>query len=44
MASYRRFSGAFDDDKQQMLVEPPVAFKPNAILNYDPRKNLPKKS
>lgn len=42
MASYRRFSGAFDDDKQQMLVEPPVAFKPNAILNYDPRKNLPK--
>lgn len=41
MNSYRRFSGAFDDDKQNMLVEPPVAFKPNAILNYDPRKNLP---
>lgn len=40
MDSYRRFSGYFDDDKEKMLTEAPVAFKPNAILNYDPRKQL----
>lgn len=40
MNSYRRFSGYFDDDKEKMLTEAPVAFKPNAILNYDPRKQL----
>lgn len=40
MNSYRRFSGYFDDDKEKMFTKAPVAFKPNAILNYDPRKQL----
>jgi hypothetical protein len=42
MDSYRNSVGNFDDDRENLVKKAPVAFKPNAILNYDPRKELGK--